>query len=37
MTTKQLEDIHNYMISEIENSGGKISRFIFVQIYLQRK
>jgi D-glycero-D-manno-heptose 1,7-bisphosphate phosphatase len=29
MTTKQLEDIHNYMISEIENSGGKISKIYF--------
>ena len=29
MTTKQLEDIHNYMISEIEKSGGKISKIYF--------
>ena len=37
MTTKQLEDIHNYMISEIEIQGEKLVRFIFVQIYLPKK
>ena len=29
MTIKQLEDIHNYMLSEIENSGGKIHKIYF--------
>ena len=29
MTVKQLEDVHNYMKSEIENSGGKINKIYF--------
>ncbi|MBH08001.1 MAG: phosphatase [Flavobacteriales bacterium] len=29
MTVKQLDDVHNYMISEIENSGGKINKIYF--------
>ena len=29
MTVKQLEDVHNYMKSEIESSGGKINKIYF--------
>ena len=29
MSIKQLEDIHNYMTSEIENFGGKINKIYF--------